>query len=950
MRAAPLLVCLCACSPSGTFVLLTVQGGAGVPDGIVSLELALALGGKNATAHFDKHGAALSLPTTLVLDVGSGAGALSITADGNDASGQTLAEGTITATVIRGQTVTATVTLDPIAGNQLTIDRMQYDFGTITTNTTAGPIAFTVTNNGSSTSGVLTHNLTGDAGAFEVSGCDGQALAPGATCVVQVTFKPSAAGSFQITLAVAGSPGGSVSATISGTAVAPSPLKITPSPQDYGDVLIGVTVSQLFTLTNTGSDTSGALTTAVTGSDAAQFVVGADGCDGQTLAPQASCTLTVTFTPSGTTGDRAASLTLTGTPGGTAVSTLSGRALTPASLSPSEMTHDFGTVDVGQSVGSVSFTITNNGGQSTGMLTTALSGSTADFVVDTNACTGQSLPYLGTCMLSGHFAPQSFGPKSLTVTLSGMPGAPAVMTWTGVGHDQVTLTVTQPFGGDSSGSVTGPSISCPGTCSATIDRSGASAPVLMLTASPSPGAVFASWSGDCTGTNPQCTLTMDGSKSTNPTFNRARFTLTVTANSIGGATGLVTSTTTPSESGEINCGTTCNIDRYYGDTVTLSPTPSPSPGVYWGGWGGDCSGTDSCTVTMTAPHSVVAHFTVANKIFTTAATYTQTAVQNLGTGPDAGSKMLSGADAICATAGGAGTWMAFLSRSGVNARDRIPASARGWVRPDGLPFGDSLSSILDTGEVFYPPVLDEHNNPVAPTDTSWTGGPTGSSSSTCTDWTNTSSSVVTGGTVGGGSYSWAGDFLNSASVCNATMHLVCMQTDYFAVVGPPALPANPRYMFVTSSQTPGSNTLSGMDSRCASESAGLPGTYHAFVAVNGSSPASRFTATGAIVVRPDGVVISTTDTSLLSGGTILAPISKEGPGFGYLNFEGYAWTGTTAANANGTTSNTCYNASSWSTKLNPNVGQAGVATHSGDWLNNGTHGCPQFNSVYCLQD
>jgi hypothetical protein len=184
------------------------------------------------------------------------------------------------------------------------------------------------------------------------------------------------------------------------------------------------------------------------------------------------------------------------------------------------------------------------------------------------------------------------------------------------------------------------------------------------------------------------------------------------------------------------------------------------------------------------------------------------------------------------------------------------------------------------------------------------------------------------------------------------MHLICMQTDYFAVVGPPALPSNPRYMFVTSVSFPGSYSMSSADSLCASEASGLPGTYHAFLAGNGSSPASRFTAKGLTVVRPDGVVISATDTSLFAGNSILAPISQSGPGLGYLTYGGYVWTGTTAANVNGTTSDTCYTSTngSWSIRLNGNGGQAGKATHSGDWLNNGTHGCPQYNSFYCLQD
>jgi endo-1,4-beta-xylanase len=77
------------------------------------------------------------------------------------------------------------------------------------------------------------------------------------------------------------------------------------------------------------------------------------------------------------------------------------------------------------------------------------------------------------------------------------------------------------------------------------------------------------------------------------------FALTVTKSGTG--SGTVTSNT-----GGINCGSTCSANINSGTAVTLSA--SPASGSTFGGWSGACSGTGSCIVTMTAARSVTATF------------------------------------------------------------------------------------------------------------------------------------------------------------------------------------------------------------------------------------------------------------------------------------------------------------------------------------------------------
>ncbi len=59
----------------------------------------------------------------------------------------------------------------------------------------------------------------------------------------------------------------------------------------------------------------------------------------------------------------------------------------------------------------------------------------------------------------------------------------------------------------------------------------------------------------------------------------------------------------------IDCGTICSASFSSGTAVTL--TANPTSGSAFSGWSGDCYGTDTCTVSMTAAKTVTATFTAA---------------------------------------------------------------------------------------------------------------------------------------------------------------------------------------------------------------------------------------------------------------------------------------------------------------------------------------------------
>ncbi len=107
-------------------------------------------------------------------------------------------------------------------------------------------------------------------------------------------------------------------------------LALTPSTNgafDYGTVVACQTVSQTFTLTNSGGSASAALTVSLTGP--AAFTKTADGCTATSLGPGKSCSVTVAYSPtaagqgdtatlaaSGRKAAASTSLTLTGTGAG----------------------------------------------------------------------------------------------------------------------------------------------------------------------------------------------------------------------------------------------------------------------------------------------------------------------------------------------------------------------------------------------------------------------------------------------------------------------------------------------------------------------------------------------------------------------------------------------------------------------------------------------------------
>lgn len=195
---------------------------------------------------------------------------------------------------------------------------------------------------------------------------------------------------------------------------------------------------------------------------------------------------------------------------------------------------------------------------------------------------------------------------------------PAVSQALGGVTPGVSLTVTR--SGAGSGTVTSSpaGINCGTACSASF-QNGTS---VTLTATPASGSSFTGWSGACTGTA-TCTVSMSQARSVTANFSTSNtFPLAITR--AGTGTGTVAS-----NPAGINCGTACTSSYTSGTSVTL--TAAPASGSTFAGWSGACTGTGTCTVSMTLARNVTATFnspTTIGLTVTRAGTGTGTVTSN----------------------------------------------------------------------------------------------------------------------------------------------------------------------------------------------------------------------------------------------------------------------------------------------------------------------------------
>lgn len=311
LGGALLAIGMTGCTGGETYVLATITRG-DVPETspIRTIETTIDLDGRTDMTPIlaPSAGAEMVLPATLTLELSSGDGLATIGANAYGDNGSPLASGSTEIVVARGDITPVTVELGrdaplppdggPDAADcRLSLDRTSILFETRTIGTSHDEIIM-VGNSGIGSCTSLAPTLIGlGATQFEIAndGCTGMSLGASATCTFAARFRPMNVGAVGATVEVRPYAQEAV-AGMSGAGVL---FSLTPSSLGFGNVAVATSVTQTVTVINEST------TTATQGvgfllDDSVNFAIDASSscAQGQTLAPTASCTIRVRFTPS----------------------------------------------------------------------------------------------------------------------------------------------------------------------------------------------------------------------------------------------------------------------------------------------------------------------------------------------------------------------------------------------------------------------------------------------------------------------------------------------------------------------------------------------------------------------------------------------------------------------------------------------------------------------------
>ena len=218
----------------------------------------------------------------------------------------------------------------------LALSADSHDFGEVEVGVPAPAFVLTVTNGGSRPTGQLSARFTTLTGQFQLGPdrCSGQELAPGASCQIQVTLLTGTWGPAQVVLSVSAPGNDSVLATFRGSGFVRRIALINEAVGDFGQVVLGGEApTETLTIVNRGTIATAALAVLLTGPDSAEFAIASDLCSGQSLSPEATCTVAIRFAPS-LEGTKEAYATIVGDPHEIAQAYLRAVVSAPGTIAP----------------------------------------------------------------------------------------------------------------------------------------------------------------------------------------------------------------------------------------------------------------------------------------------------------------------------------------------------------------------------------------------------------------------------------------------------------------------------------------------------------------------------------------------------------------------------------------------------------------------------------------
>jgi hypothetical protein len=316
------------------------------------------------------------------------------------------------------------------------LSKTSLSFGNQVIGGTSTPQTVTLMNTGSKALSKPGITISGaNSRDFAQTNTCGSSLTTGATCTINVTFTPRVSGAESATLRVNDNAVNSPqTVALSGTGLAPAAL--TPASDNFGSVALDTASNgATFTLRNNELTTLSISAIRVKSSHGTDFsrTGGTCGAAPTTLGPQTSCTIIVTLTPT-VLGAETGSLAVTDgarAPYGSLKSTLSGKGVAQATVSPTSLT--FPKQAVGTRSAAKTVTLTNN------LLTTltisgvTFTGADPDDFAETDTCDG-SVAAQSTCTISVTFKPTAKGARTATLNVNDSANnSPQQVSLTGTG-------------------------------------------------------------------------------------------------------------------------------------------------------------------------------------------------------------------------------------------------------------------------------------------------------------------------------------------------------------------------------------------------------------------------------------------------------------------------------------------------------------------------------------
>lgn len=373
---------------------------------------ALNITGADSSEFFQTNNCSTVIPndtctvTIMFSPSGEGSRAATLTIDSNDADN-------------------ATVSI-PLSGNgvlapepNIALSATQLNFGEVQAGVTE-ELAVTVNNTGSAAlliSGNISLSGTDASEFFQTNDCNNVAI--GESCTITVSLTPSGAGVRSATLFITSNDPDNATVTVSllgEGALAPQPeILIAPTSLVFGDVTTGSDALLIATISNNGTANLNISTIFIDGTNASEFSQ-SNSC--AAIIPNATCQVSVTFTPSGD-GSRTASLTIASDDpdSPTLKVPLTGTAtlIPEPKITVAPTSINIGTVQITGSANRI-ITVTSSGTGPLSVSNVALSGTNATEFSQSHNCT--TVTAGESCSISLTFTPASVGSKSALLTIA----------------------------------------------------------------------------------------------------------------------------------------------------------------------------------------------------------------------------------------------------------------------------------------------------------------------------------------------------------------------------------------------------------------------------------------------------------------------------------------------------------------------------------------------------